>query len=353
MKKKCLSIIAIIMCLVSSILFCNCLDDNAHEKNETHVCTYKDYVCTCCAKIDPLAPDTTEQLEFEPIEENGEVVGYSVMGSSESCELKYIKIPTEHNGKPIIRIDCFAYHYDLISFYIPDTVTGIAEGAFYDCFSLCSVTIPKSVVTIAWQAFVACPKLTIYCETESKPDGWSENWNFGGYENFGHGKTYYPKSPVIWNYLKNNESEEGILFQIIDGVRYALIPKNLNYEIVEYDDNHKAHKTKITDGAVIIGQSGTIESIDVPDSVIYNDVNYAVKAIDMGAFVGCYLLKTVKLPRSLEYLGQDCFYYCEELKDLTFSGTIEQWNAIDKFNYGDSCFDSYTIHCTDGDIVKN
>jgi hypothetical protein len=46
------------------------------------------------------------------------------------------------------------------SFTIPDSVTGIVEGAFADCTSLISVTIPNSVTSIGRVAFYGCTGLT-------------------------------------------------------------------------------------------------------------------------------------------------------------------------------------------------
>jgi hypothetical protein len=46
-----------------------------------------------------------------------------------------------------------------VSFIIPNSVTGIGEGAFSDCISLASVTIPNGVTSIGLWAFDACTSL--------------------------------------------------------------------------------------------------------------------------------------------------------------------------------------------------
>ena len=80
------------------------------------------------------------------------------------------------------------------TYYIPTslkkvTVTGgnILRGAFYDCDSLTSITIPNSVTSIGRHAFYECSSLTIYCEATSKPSGWDSYWN-----------SY--SRPVVWGY---------------------------------------------------------------------------------------------------------------------------------------------------------
>ena len=75
----------------------------------------------------------------------------------------------------------------LTSVVIPDSVTSIGDRAFRGCDSLTSVEIPDSVISIGELAFYNCTSLTIYCEAESKPNGWDSSWN--------------PSNrPVVWGY---------------------------------------------------------------------------------------------------------------------------------------------------------
>lgn len=69
---------------------------------------------------------------------------------------------------------------------LPDSLIAIGESAFNCCTSLQSIIIPADVTTIGTNAFYGCTSLTIYCEAEGAPDGWSDGWN--------------GSCPVIWNY---------------------------------------------------------------------------------------------------------------------------------------------------------
>ena len=49
---------------------------------------------------------------------------------------------------------------EFTSLIIPDCVSEIDKGAFYDCDSLRTVVIPDSVTTIGSEAFLGCSSLT-------------------------------------------------------------------------------------------------------------------------------------------------------------------------------------------------
>ena len=73
--------------------------------------------------------------------------------------------------------DCaFCDCTSLTSITIPNGVTNIGDYAFAGCTNLTSITIPNSVTSIGESAFYSYTNLTIYCEANSRPTGWYENW---------------------------------------------------------------------------------------------------------------------------------------------------------------------------------
>mgnify|MGYP003302851661 CR=1 FL=1 len=123
------------------------------------------------------------------------------------------------------------------SIKLGDSVTTIPNRAFYTC-NLDEITIPNSVTTVGENIFDKYSEnLLIYCEAESKPSGWNENWNTGG-------------SFCYWGFL--NKDSDG----------------NFNYIVT-------------TAGVYIDKYIGTGTEVDVPSS--HQDI--PVKTINAKAFI--------------------------------------------------------------------
>ena len=75
----------------------------------------------------------------------------------------------------------------LVSVKIPNSVTTIGNKAYYNCTGLQWILIPNSVTNVGSVQFLYCDNLTIFCEAESKPEGWDDAWNSA-------------RSPVIWGF---------------------------------------------------------------------------------------------------------------------------------------------------------
>lgn len=109
-----------------------------------------------CGKVD--APETTDQLQYVAIKENGEIVGYSVLGFSGNVIDTDVVIPSVYRDKPVVSIAQNAFYNCavLTSVVIPDSVTLIGRYAFRDCLGLKSVTFGKGVKKFEATAFYGC-----------------------------------------------------------------------------------------------------------------------------------------------------------------------------------------------------
>ena len=114
---------------------------------------------------------------------------------------------------------------------LPSTLISIDEGAFEGCHNLATVFIPKSVTEMVGNVFYRgdygdysmWPEITyyldslstIYCETESKPAGWDNNWLVVDAEPYNYMRTHEQETvddvEVVWGYkpqgANNNENQ--------------------------------------------------------------------------------------------------------------------------------------------------
>ena len=67
---------------------------------------------------------------------------------------------------------------ELVTDVVLTTATKISHSAFFNCESLESIYIPKTVTTVGRSAFAGCTSLTIYCEVDEKPTGWDDEFNY-------------------------------------------------------------------------------------------------------------------------------------------------------------------------------
>jgi hypothetical protein len=103
---------------------------NRKETRRGKVCSIGVYR----AVFDPGSPD------FETKPDGGGVIFTGCVGRGGA-----VAIPASIDGKP---------------------VTGIGAKAFFDCFSLTSVTLPESVITIGGRAFAGCESLKPEARTD-------------------------------------------------------------------------------------------------------------------------------------------------------------------------------------------
>lgn len=107
---------------------------------------------------------------------------------------------------------------------------------------------------------------------------------------------------------------------------------------------------------------GSLTSVTIPNSVtsIGNQafracsltsvtIPNSVTSIATQGFSLCGVLSSVTIGNSVTSIGSYTFYQCTNLTNISYTGTIAQYNAITKDSTWHYNVPATVVHCTDGD----
>ena len=182
-------------------------------------------------------------------------------------------------------------------FVVPKGVTKIGISAFERCRNIKEVYIRDSVAFVEGSAFDDCPNVTIYCEAESKPVGWSNSWT-------------YADCPVIWGYVESSpasdfkytesDGEITITGYIGDGGD-VVIPSAID------------GKPVVAIGYDAFSHCGSLTSVVIPDSVT---------SIGSSVFTYCSKLTSIEIPEGVTSIGSSAFFYCSSLTSIVIPDSV-------------------------------
>lgn len=178
---------------------------------------------------------------------------------------------------------------------------------------------------------------------------------------------------------EENGPQEAEKFEII-------IPEGLNFVLTEdgytylVEGQHYAGEELEIPGRIDeLSQVSEIGSFGFSNLTGLKKVTFpsTIRKINAAAFEGCTALTAINLPGTVQIVGteafEDCtslsavsipadialcsdaFKGCTSLSEITYRGTLEQWQATIQY-YGTAWIEAdktVTIHCTDGDYVLN
>ena len=219
--------------------------------------------------------------------------------------------------------DAFSTCYNITSVTIGNSVTTIGNSAFSSCSSLTSVTIPDSVTTIGDRAFEWCSNLTSVMIPNSVTT---------------IGNSAFSSCSGLTSIVVD---EGNTAYQSINGNFYSKDGTLLiTYASGKTDTTFVVPSTVTTIGSHAFSTCYNLTSVAIPDSVT---------TIDDYAFFNCIRFTSVTIPDSVTTIGHNAFSRCHNLTSITFSGTIEQWNAIEKGDYWNGSSTPATeVICSDG-----
>lgn len=199
-------------------------------------------------------------------------------------------IPTDGSIKHI-GAAAFAGNTNLTSIVIPEGVVSVQVNAFAGCSSLNKVTFPKSLERIGACAFRRCDSL---------------------------------KSIELGVNVKYIEAEA---FSVCKGLTEIILPKQI---------------TSI--GPSVFSGCESLESVILPEGV---------DEIDRTLFGSCSGLVSLRIPKSVTKIEKGAFADCKKLSDLVYSGTVREWNGIQKESGWNEGCPFTVVHCSDGDAEVN
>jgi hypothetical protein len=246
------------------------------------------------------------------------------------------------------------------SYTVPDSVTGIGDGAFDHCAGLASVMIPDSVTNIASGAFYSCTSLT----NVMIGNGVTTIGNLAFCYCINLTNVTIPDSVTTINgafsdctslasiTLGNSLTDIGGAFVRCASLASVTIPGSVtSIGDMTFAGCSSLTNVMIPNSVTGIGSSAfsactSLASITIPDSVT-NIGNYAfdhctslnnvaignsVTSIGDWAFYFCTSLNNVTLPNSVTSIGSGAFSVCTSLTSITIPNSLT--------NIGDSMFSS-------------
>lgn len=372
------TMIIVVLCTVC-LVACGGDDGTSGDSGTHTVHNYDNYVCTVCGEYALDAP-VTEGLSYAEVEEDGVVVGYAVTGIGDVTDTD-IMIPQSYNDKPVIRIgqDAFADCSSLASIAIPNSVTSIGYGAFYNTAYYNDDSNWKNEVLYIGKHLIQA-KFTIsgtYTIKQGTLTIADSAFNGMRSEN---GEWQYCNNLTSITIPNSVTSIGNEAFRDCNGLTSIVIPNSVKSigHIAFCDCSSLASVTlgnKVSSiGSTAFAGCSSLTSITMPDSVT---------SIGNNAFRGCSSLTSMSIPNNTTIIARQvfswctsltcvmisngvteiepcAFEYCVALSNIKFNGTKEQWEAIQKHELWNTNLDLYmgyqysfikTVECTDGTIT--
>ncbi|MDE6088701.1 MAG: leucine-rich repeat domain-containing protein [Oscillospiraceae bacterium] len=241
------------------------------------------------------------------------------------------EIPAEIDGHTItmVEVDCFKDNPGLQKVTLPDTITVIEDYSFYQCYGLEEINIPESVTKIGFQAFYGCAlrEVTI-------PAGVTEIESFA-FEGCNSLQAIHV-SKANQNYL----DQDGILFDY-DKTTLIVYPSaktDTSYTIPEnctklesyaFMGNQYLEQIDISSvqemGEDVFYYCTSLQEITIPDGIT---------ELKGSAFGNCTALRKITLPEGITNLGSGCFYNCVMLEEIQLPESLTGMNDYAFFNCG-------------------
>lgn len=182
---------------------------------------------------------------------------------------------------------------------LPYSLKEITDSSFYGCTGLTKVTIPSSVTKIGVGSFYNCSNLEdVFVPDSVTVIGNNAFWNTKFYENLPNGENYLGK--VFYRY--KGTTPESVTIK--DGT--TAIAGGAFINIIKYSWGYNDVDNQ------------TLKSVSIPDSVTY---------IGENAFKNCRQLEKCDMPSNIKYIGDSSFKYTN-IKELAIKNDIDYIGGV-------------------------
>ena len=185
------------------------------------------------------------------------------------------------------------------------TVTAIGDNAFYNCYNMTSITIPKTIVSVGKHAFYDCIRIAsviLYCKTV--------------------GSWFTEKSSLKTVVLGKGVEKVGNNAFARCGITSLSIANTVN-TIGEYAFQQTSISSLVIPSSVKTIGKGAFESCQRLEKV---EIANGLEAIPNYAFVNCRNLVSVTIPPSITSIGYKAFKECYKLRKVSLPGNIPKSN---------------------------
>ena len=199
---------------------------------------------------------------------------------------------------------------DVTELVIPAThngaaVTKIADGAFSDCYSLTTITIPDSMTSIGFLPFSGCSRLTSIFVDENNP-------NYCSVE----GSLYTKDGSTL---ICCPAGKDAVTIpSSVTSVDYSAFFKSGRLTSIFVDENNPNYcsiegSLYTKDGSTLICCPAGKDEITIPNGVT---------RIESWALFYCRILTSVTLPDGVTSIGNHAFYFCSSLTDIDIPDSV-------------------------------
>lgn len=247
-------------------------------------------------------------------------------------------IPQKIDGYRVTSIGAFAFYrcYGLVSIEIPRSITSIGDYAFCWCSSLTDIEIPENVTRIEAHVFECCSSLV----SIEIPENITSIGDDAFQCCYGLTSIEIPESVTsigVGAFLDCGSLTSVEILGRETSIGYKafyncskLINVKISGSVTSIGDYAFSDCSSLT-SIKILGRETSIgdDAFCRCRGLVSIEISGSVTSIGDYAFYNCSSLTSIKIPESITSIGYRAFTFCYNIKDVYFEGNKEQWNKIE------------------------